>query len=354
VNRSPRINPRPCSTGPYLPVGQGHRLWWQVFGPAQGDPWLVLHGGPGSASHPGLAAPFDLERQQVVLYDQRGCGRSRPQGGVRHNRLGALVNDIEALRLHLGVERWSVLGGSWGATLALAYAAAHPASVERLVLRGAFDASGTVVRRLFARHWNGPANAHPSQANGHLAARPLFHRLSQLFRNGTPAATVRHLARQWEAMETRAALRGVQRSVRALQHSTPETAELSAQRTLSARLSRQLQRQARRQTVGHTTPSDRALQAKFSVQAHYLKHGGFMAPTVWQQQLRRIAQAGIPCHWVHGTLDGVCPIRTSQQGHARLNRWHPGLSTFSAVVAGHLGIEAPIARALHTAVRARP
>jgi proline iminopeptidase len=119
-------------------------------------------------------------------------------------------------------------------------------------------------------------------------------------------------------------------------------------------LRRQLQRQALRQTAGQTTPSDRALHAKFSVQAHYLKHGGFMAPAAWQQQLRRISQAGIPCHWVHGTLDDVCPIRTSQQGHERLNRWHPGLSTFSAVAAGHLGIEAPIARALRTAVQATP
>jgi proline iminopeptidase len=165
---------------------------------------------------------------------------------------------------------------------------------------------------------------------------------------------VRHLVRQWEAMETRAALRGVQRSVRALQHSTPGTAELSAQRGLSARLRRQLRRQAHRQIASQTTPGDRAMQTKFSVQAHYLKHGGFIAPTAWQQLLRRIAQAGIPCHWVHGTLDGVCPIRTSQQGHARLNRWHPGLSTFSAEAAGHLGIEAPIARALRTAVKPPP
>jgi proline iminopeptidase len=211
-----------------------------------------------------------------------------------------------------------------------------------------------VVRRLFVHHWNSPWDIHRSIMTGHTIGPPLFHRLSQLFRNGTPAATVRRQTRQWNAMETRAALHGIKRSVLALQHTAASPSELGAQRALSARMQRQLRQHAHSGEQPMAARHDRALRAKFSVQAHYLKHGGFVAPGTWQQQLRRIAQAGIPCHWVHGTLDAVCPICTSQTGHAVLNRWRPGLSTFRAVVAGHLGVEAPIARALREAVQARP
>jgi proline iminopeptidase len=357
MNRDPRIYPRSTAPGPRLPVGQGHTLWWQVWGPVDGEPWLVLHGGPGSASHAGMAAPFDLRRQRVVLYDQRGCGRSRPQGDTRHNRLSALVQDIEALRRHLGLARWSVLGGSWGATLALNYAAAHPEAVERLVLRGAFDARSRVVQRLFARHATAPGAVPPEtlpRLDHPPASRPLFHRLSQLFRNGTPPVTVRRLARAWEAMEARAALHGIRRSVRAMQGGTTgRSADLIGQRTLAARMHKQARRQAAVLAWPRATRSDRALQAKFAIQAHYLKHGCFMNSTAWHQLLHRIAQAGIPTHWVHGEYDSVCPISTAQRAHAALNRWQPGLSTFRRVKAGHLGIEAPLARALRSQVSER-
>ena len=122
----------------HLAVGRGHRMAWREVGPVQGEPWLLLHGGPGSGSQPGQLAPLDLQRQRAIAPDQRGSGASRPRGGLPGNHTQALVADLEALRLHLGLERWSVLAGSWGTVLALAYAHQHPGRIERLVLRGAF------------------------------------------------------------------------------------------------------------------------------------------------------------------------------------------------------------------------
>ena len=122
-----------------LPVGDGHELHWEVHGPAAGSPCVVLHGGPGSGAAAWWTELFDLTRHRVVLFDQRGCGRSTPDAGRDPAALAAntthhLVADIERLREHLGVERWLVVGASWGTTLALAYAQRHVARVTALVL----------------------------------------------------------------------------------------------------------------------------------------------------------------------------------------------------------------------------
>ena len=122
----------------HLDVGDGHRVFWEVCGNPAGKPAVFLHGGPGggcSAEHRRL---FDPERYRVLLFDQRGCGRSTPFASLEANTTWHLVADIERLRAMLGVERWLVFGGSWGSTLALAYAQAHPERVSELVLRGIF------------------------------------------------------------------------------------------------------------------------------------------------------------------------------------------------------------------------
>jgi proline iminopeptidase len=115
-----------------LDVGEGHRVYWEERGDPAGKPAVVLHGGPGSGADPWWATLFDGYR--VVLLDQRGCGRSRPYGELRANTTHHLIADIERLREHVGIERWLVLGGSWGSTLALAYAQAHPERVSEMVL----------------------------------------------------------------------------------------------------------------------------------------------------------------------------------------------------------------------------
>jgi len=124
-----------------LDVGGGDRLYWETCGSPRGAAALVLHGGPGSGCSPHLRRLFDPNAYRIVLFDQRNCGRSTPHAGEARVDLGRnttpnLVADIERLREHLGVQRWLVLGGSWGSTLALAYAEAHPGQVAGLVLFG--------------------------------------------------------------------------------------------------------------------------------------------------------------------------------------------------------------------------
>ncbi|MBS75672.1 alpha/beta fold hydrolase [Variovorax sp.] len=147
-----------------LDVGEGHRLHWETTGAVEGSAALVLHGGPGSGGSPALARGFDPQRYRVVAFDQRGAGRSTPRGETRHNRTELLIADIEALRHHLGIERWLVVGGSWGATLALAYAARHPEAVDGLLLRGLFVPSASEL------HWSFEgARATHAEAGSRLA-----------------------------------------------------------------------------------------------------------------------------------------------------------------------------------------
>ena len=123
-----------------LDVGDGHQVYWEVCGNPDGKPAVFLHGGPGGGCSPEHRRLFDPERYRVLLFDQRGCGRSTPFASLEANTTWHLVADIERLRELMGVERWLVFGGSWGSTLALAYAQTHPERVSELVLRGIFTA----------------------------------------------------------------------------------------------------------------------------------------------------------------------------------------------------------------------
>lgn len=122
----------------YLDVGDGHRVYVEQCGQPRGKPVIVLHGGPGGGSSPAMRRYFDPGVYRVVLFDQRGCGRSRPHASVEANTTWHLVADIERIRETLGIGHWTVFGGSWGATLALLYAQTHPERVRQLVLRGVF------------------------------------------------------------------------------------------------------------------------------------------------------------------------------------------------------------------------
>ncbi|MBO0709904.1 MAG: prolyl aminopeptidase, partial [Acetobacteraceae bacterium] len=127
----------PFETG-YLPLTAGHVMYWEQVGNPRGRPVLFLHGGPGAGAGAVHRRFFDPEFWRVVIFDQRGAGRSRPLGELADNTTQALVGDIERLRRYLGVERWLLFGGSWGSTLALAYAQAFPERVAGCVLRGVF------------------------------------------------------------------------------------------------------------------------------------------------------------------------------------------------------------------------
>jgi proline iminopeptidase len=143
-----------------LDVGDGHRLRYEVSGNPDGQPVLFLHGGPGSGCKPEHRRFFDPRRWRIVLFDQRGAGGSTPSGSLVANTTQHLVGDIETLRRHLGIARWVVFGGSWGSTLGLAYAAAHPGSCAGLILRGIWLARRRDidwwmrgVRRIFPEYW---------------------------------------------------------------------------------------------------------------------------------------------------------------------------------------------------------
>ena len=127
----------PFDTGE-LQVDARHTLYFEQCGNPQGKPVVLLHGGPGGGCSPKMRQFHDPAKYRIVLFDQRGSGRSRPHADLVDNTTWDLVADIEKLREHLGIEAWQVFGGSWGSTLALAYAQTHPQRVTELVLRGIF------------------------------------------------------------------------------------------------------------------------------------------------------------------------------------------------------------------------
>jgi len=127
----------PFASG-WMSTGGPHEVWYEECGNPQGRPVVVLHGGPGGAVNPGMRRFFDPKKWRIVLFDQRGCGKSKPNASLEDNTTWTLIEDIERLRELLGIDRWAVFGGSWGSTLAMAYAITHPERVQSLLMRGIF------------------------------------------------------------------------------------------------------------------------------------------------------------------------------------------------------------------------
>jgi proline iminopeptidase len=132
-----------------LDVGDGHQMYWEACGHPQGQAVVFLHGGPGAGCTAQSRRFFDPQKYRTILFDQRGCGRSTPHGSTDHNDLAHLVHDMELLRQHCAVDAWVLFGGSWGATLALAYTQAHGDRVSALVLRGVFTSSAAELAWLY-------------------------------------------------------------------------------------------------------------------------------------------------------------------------------------------------------------
>jgi proline iminopeptidase len=191
-----------------LEVGDGHRVYWECCGNPNGQPALFLHGGPGSGCTPGQRRFFDPDAYRVILFDQRGCGRSLPLADELDVDLGTntthhLIGDIESLRRILGVESWTILGLSWGTTLGLAYAQVHPQRVHALVLalvtttsRREVDWLTHDVGRIFPREWDRFASAVPDTLQ-HL---PLVDAYATLLFDADPEVR-EHAARAWCAWE---------------------------------------------------------------------------------------------------------------------------------------------------------
>lgn len=145
----------------FLKIGDFHEIYYEICGNPMGKPVVFLHGGPGSGCNPMQRRFFDPDIYRIVLIDQRGCGRSKPQGAIEQNTTADLVADIEAIRTTLNIDKWLVFGGSWGSTLALAYAIQHPSKVTGLILRGIFLSRSSEldwflgqVQAFFPEHWH--------------------------------------------------------------------------------------------------------------------------------------------------------------------------------------------------------
>jgi proline iminopeptidase len=145
-----RSDPFAPLTSELLPVGDGHEIYVEGIGRTDGIPAVYLHGGPGSGCQPDHRRLFDPERFHAILFDQRGAGRSRPKGRREANTLSHLIADMEIIREKFGIARWMIVGGSWGATLALAYAQAHPQRVSGIVLRATFLGTRHELETAFA------------------------------------------------------------------------------------------------------------------------------------------------------------------------------------------------------------
>lgn len=203
MKASPAMYPviEPCATGE-LDVSDDHRLAYELCGNPAGVPAIVLHGGPGGGSRPEYRRFFDPAYYRIVAFDQRGAGHSTPYASIEHNTTADLVNDIEALRRHLGIDRWLVFGGSWGSTLGLAYAAAHPQACLALVLRGIWLCRPADLwwwfqglRIVQPERWRTFAGHVPSVERGDL--------LAAYFRRLTDSDPAVHLpaAMRWKAYE---------------------------------------------------------------------------------------------------------------------------------------------------------
>ncbi len=158
----------------WLDVGNGHQIHYEQCGNPDGKPAVFLHGGPGGGFEAKHRGYFDPRAYRIVLLDQRGAGKSRPFAGLEHNTTWDLVADLERLREHCGVESWLVFGGSWGSTLALAYAQTHPGRVTELVLRGIFLGTRREVAWLYDP--DGAARFYPDRYQGFLAPIPVAER----------------------------------------------------------------------------------------------------------------------------------------------------------------------------------
>lgn len=298
----------PFETG-YLPLSDGHVMYWEQVGNPRGRPVLFLHGGPGAGAGAVHRRFFDPDFWRIVIFDQRGAGRSRPLGSLEANTTQHLVSDIETLRRHLGVDRWLLFGGSWGSTLALAYAQSHPDRVQGCVLRGVFLGRPAEV------HWflYGLAAFFPdAHANfsGFLPAAERGDILAGYMRRLTHPDPTVHLpaARAWSVYEG---------SCSTLLPS-PETVTSFAQ--------------------------DRTALGLARIEAHYFANELFLPPEGLLGGMERISH--VPAEIVQGRYDMICPAGTAFELAAA---WRSARLTL-VPDAGHSALEPGIRRALVAAV----
>lgn len=300
----------PFATG-RLPVGNGHELHYERSGNPHGRPVLFLHGGPGSGSSPRHRRYYDPEAWHIVQLDQRGCGRSTPLFSLEHNTTRHLIADLEALRAHLGLERWTVFGPSWGSTLAIAYAQAHPGRVEALVVEGVFLAT-----REELDWWHSPAGAARFHPEAHAV---LMTGVPEALHDDPPAFLA------WAREEM----------VREVEAGAPVLDDLADPEAPLSRLRESLvyRWSAYEETLSWMAITPEQIRAGFAakgrdwliahslIEAHYFAHACFLAEGQLLADAERLA---MPVHIVQGRHDLVCPPRAAHRlraavPHARLH-----------------------------------
>lgn len=296
-----------------LQVSPVHTLYYEQCGNPSGKPVVCLHGGPGAGCSPKMRRFFDPSRYRIILFDQRGCGRSTPHAELSDNTTWHLVADIERLRQHLGLDRWQVFGGSWGSTLALSYAQTHPEAVTELVLRGIF------MLRRWELEWfyqKGCDAIYPDAWDDYLAAIPEVEHgdlISAYYRRLTApdAATRLKAALAWTTWESRTSFL------------LPDPGHVAA------------------------TQADEFALAFARIECHYFVNGGFFE--VDGQLLRDVGRIRhIPTTIVQGRYDVVCPMRSAWDLHTA---W-PEADLKIIDDAGHSAFESGIASALLAATDA--
>lgn len=288
----------------------GHRIYWEICGNPAGTPAVFLHGGPGGGCTPAHRRLFDPARYRVMLFDQRGCGRSTPHASLEKNTTWDLVADIEKLRAIMGVERWLVFGGSWGSTLGLAYAQTHAAQVSALILRGIFT-----LRRaeLLWFYQEGASWLFPDKWEGFLAPIPpderhdLIGAYHRRLTGADPAAQIA-AARAWSLWE---------HETITLLHNPDYAAQAD---------------------------NDAYALAFARIENHYFTNAGFFEEGHLISQAHRLA--GIPGAIIQGRYDVCTPARTAWD----LHRAWPEAEFSMIPDAGHAWSEPGIRRALLAAL----
>ncbi len=286
-----------------------HQMYWEESGDPRGVPVLFLHGGPGAGATPAHRRFFDPTYYRIVIFDQRGAGRSLPHGDLVDNTTPHLIEDIETLRRHRGIDSWHVFGGSWGSTLALAYAEAYPERVRSLILRGIFLCRKSEIdwflygaRNVFPEAWRAFAEFLPANERGDLL-ESYYQRLI----HPDPAVHM-PAARAWSVYE----------GACSTLLPSPETVSAFGEDRMALGLAR--------------------------IEAHYFRHGIFLPENALLENVGRIRH--IPAVIVQGRYDMVCPIVTADD----LTRAWPEAEYVVVPDAGHSAMEPGIRAALVAAM----
>lgn len=306
-----RTEPVDCYHSEFLERPQGHRLYLEQSGAPNGIPVLMCHGGPGGGCSPFQRTLFDPQQYRIVLFDQRGCGQSTPFASLEHNTTADLIADIEAIRHHLGIAQWVVAGGSWGSTLALAYAEHYPQHCLGLILRGIFLGRPEDVDWLY-RAGGGASQVFPDYYADFVA--PIAHA---------------------KGLDVLVAYQQL------LQHADAQIRLRAAQAwsLWEARVATLLPNTAMRQ--GAIEPDSALPLAR--IENHYFLHHCFLRPNQLMAELSAVQH--LPCYIVHGRYDMVCKMENATTLH---QAW-PGSVLTIVSNAGHSASETGISRALYDA-----